>query len=133
MRFVSVGVLLIALFFFSGCQNDDHKVLSSGKMEDVLYDMTLSNAILTVSPAGSNRLGSYTADEVYNSVLKKYRISSKEFENSIYYYTQNPRKYEKIYVKIGKRLEKQMGKSSGLPHPMMNTSPPVSPFDRRPQ
>lgn len=129
MRFVSVGVLLCVLFFFSGCQNDDHKVMSSGKMEDVLYDITLSNAILTVNPAGSS---SCTTDEVYNSILKKHRVSSKEFENSIYYYTQNPRKYEKIYVKIGKRLEKQMKNSSGLPHPLMDKSSSGSPFDRRP-
>lgn len=76
--------------------------MSEGKMEDVLYEYHLVQAIASSSGDSVNfRKHTYT-----DAVLKKYNISQAEFDSSLVWYSQHTENLYAIYQNIDKRLQK---------------------------
>ncbi|MDP4204582.1 MAG: DUF4296 domain-containing protein [Bacteroidota bacterium] len=120
-------VILLGVVFLSltGCHNGDDKILSQREMMDVLYDMHLTDAMSASMMSHASPM--YTSDELYNSVLKKHKITTKAFENSIYYYTKHPKQYARIYQQLSDRLNEEIQKTSGMPSGKNAERLPVNP------
>lgn len=75
--------------------------LSKGKMEDILYDFHVAEAMANSSVDGSENSDMIAYKE---AVLKKYDVTSAEFDSSMVYYMRHTQLLHDIYVKIGDRL-----------------------------
>lgn len=74
--------------------------LSEGKMEDVLYDIHIAQAMSGVNGGGDN------ADMIAyrEAVFKKHGITSADFDSSMVYYMRHTKLLHDIYEKLGDRL-----------------------------
>ncbi len=103
LRFLlSSLIVALSLPFFSSCKPGVPKdVLSMSKMEDVLYDYHLSQALASQAPADS--VDFYT--RLYQeSVFSKHHISKPDFDHSMQWYERHTSKLEKIYEHLTERL-----------------------------
>jgi len=97
-------ILLVVLLSLS-CSRDKlpQGILSKEKMIPVLVDLHLAENIFTQRFAlGMNK--DKSVEDLYISVLKKYNVSQKVFEESVYYYSKHPDKYKLIYDEVLNRL-----------------------------
>lgn len=74
-------------------------------MIEVLVDIHLADATLSIANLKINRDTS-EIELYYGDVLKKYRITQNQIENSLKYYTSRPKEFEKIYEKVSEKLAK---------------------------
>lgn len=106
-------VLVVILMFFS-C--DKHLIdmpdnlIDKEKMELILYDMAVLEAIKSNNPNAITILG---IDE--NSyILKKYKIDSLQFSKSVKYYASDVHNYLKMYERIELRLTNEQNATDSL-------------------
>lgn len=97
-------VLVIGLMSsFQSCKPSvPSRYLSQGKMEDILYDIHLAEAMSsTESQSGGDNVDMITYRE---AILKKYGVTSEDFDSSMVYYMRHTKLLHDIYVKLGDRL-----------------------------
>ncbi len=101
----SLIILLIAVL--SGCSpsKPSTDALGEDEMVELLVDIHFADALLMVSNFKIKR-DTVIIEHYYNDVLKKHHTTQKQIENSIKYYSKNPRKFEKIYLKVSEKLSK---------------------------
>ena len=108
--FFPLAVLLILL---SACKPTvPSQYLQPDEMEDLMYDFYVSQGMT------NNRVGSTDYEHRYNmeSVLKKYGLTSAEFDSSLVYYYNHMERMNVIYTNIQKRLSEEaleLGTSEG--------------------
>ncbi len=96
------GLLLIVLLFLSSCASDrPSKVLSSGAMEDVLYDMHMAQALAQQETTDSF---AYNVRFDEEAVLQKHGIDAQTFDRSLQWYERHTDDLVKIYDKLSKRF-----------------------------
>lgn len=102
--FLFIAALLAATLMTS-CDRDSH-ILSSGEMEDILYDYHLADAMAQQAE------GSYAKNAVsYRAaVLKKYDITQCEFDSSMVYYMRHTDELHTIYQHISDRMQDEANK-----------------------
>lgn len=89
----------------TSCDRDSH-ILSSGEMEDILYDYHLADAMAQQAEGGyAKNAVSYRA-----AVLKKYDITQSEFDSSMVYYMRHTDKLHTIYQHISDRMQDEANK-----------------------
>ncbi len=72
------------LLFLAGCKPSvPSKYLSKGKMEDILYDYHIAQAM------GEQSSNPATACTYRAAVFKKYHITQAQFDSSLVYYTRH--------------------------------------------
>lgn len=99
-------LILMSIALFTICCTVRPKgVLSSRKMENVLYDLHRTDGIL--QSAGIYYRNQSDLSDYYLSVLSKYNITQAEFDSSLVWYTDNPQIFNKIYPRVVRRLEKE--------------------------
>lgn len=101
-------IALLLLMTFSGCRvrrPDD--VLSPRKMEAVLYDYHLAQAIVTELPPAER----YARDSYLYWSFSKNGITKDQFDNSLIWYTRNPKELAEIYKRLSERIEKEYNQS----------------------
>jgi len=88
-------------------------LIDENKMIDVLYDLSLLDAIKT---QGINQQ-SYPSTTAF--LKKKYNIDSITFANNTKYYASDIKNYKKMYDKVKERLNEESVKLNGgkLPEP----------------
>lgn len=100
-----VSTFVVLSVLLSACTVRPHNVLSSKEMENVLYDLHRTEGILQAKGYGYNR------DEenagYYEAVLRKHGVTQAQFDSSLVWYTDNPRRFDKIYPKVIDRLKAQ--------------------------
>lgn len=102
--FLFIAALLAATLMTS-CDRDSH-ILSSGEMEDILYDYHLADAMAQQAEGGyAKNAVSYRA-----AVLKKYDITQSEFDSSMVYYMRHTDKLHTIYQHISDRMQVEANK-----------------------
>jgi len=97
-------LLSLTVFLFACGSKEIEKpdpLLSEKQMEDILYDISLLQAIKSVNPSvlDSNRVDSK------RYIYKKYDIDSVTFAKNHAYYAANLEQYEKIQKRIVERLK----------------------------
>ena len=105
--------LAVMLMLLSACKPTvPSQYLQPDEMEDLMYDFYLSQGMT------NNRVGSTDYEHRYylESVLKKYGLTSAEFDSSMVYYYNHMEKMNVIYTNIQKRLSEEaleLGTSAG--------------------
>lgn len=96
-------VAFVALMLIVGCKPGvPSEIIQPDDMEDILYDYQLADAMAQQS-----------SDYAYNqvlyreAVLKKYGITSAEFDSSMVYYTRHTESLHKIYENLSERLRNE--------------------------
>ena len=96
---------LLALFLLVSCEKTTVKkpdnLIKEDKMVDIIYDLSLLEAIKSQKPAvlDSNSVNSKTY------IYEKYKIDSLQFAKSDQYYASDIPNYKKMYDKVTKRIE----------------------------
>lgn len=105
--------LAVMLILLSACKPTvPSQYLQPDEMEDLMYDFYVSQGMT------NNRVGSTDYEHRYNmeSVLKKYGLTSAEFDSSLVYYYNHMEQMNVIYTNIQKRLSEEaleLGTSEG--------------------
>jgi len=101
---------LIVLFF--GCNSNSvekpKNLIDKDKMVDILYDISLLEAIKT-----QNINGGMTAKAGNDFIYKKYKIDSVQFVKSNKYYASDIEGYKKMFEKVKERLSAETLKIDG--------------------
>jgi len=108
-RITDILVLVLISFLVSGCRlkrPDD--VLSPKKMENILYDYHLAQAVSSEMPRDER----YKTDAYINWVYKKNNVTKGEFERSLKWYCRYPKEFAKIYKHISNRVEAEYKSAS---------------------
>jgi hypothetical protein len=103
-------VLVYLLFLIIGCHSNTiekpNNLIDKDKMTDILYDMSLLEAIKTQNINGG--ISNKSANEY---IYKKYKIDSIQFIKSNKYYASNLEEYKKMFEKIKERLNNEITKT----------------------
>lgn len=102
MRKIDLLALLVAVILLSGCRlrrPDD--VLSPKKMEQMLYDYHLAQAVGQELPRDQK----YTTMAYIDWAFNKNGISKEDFEHSLVWYTRYPKELSKIYKRLSNRID----------------------------
>jgi hypothetical protein len=104
MRLLLFSIILLVTI---SCSNneDNQKIIDKSTMIEVLVDIHLADATLSIANLKINRDTS-EIELYYGDVLKKYRITQNQIDNSLKYYTSRPKEFEKIYEKVSEKLAK---------------------------
>lgn len=102
MQTLASILLLTLLFTVSACRSrGEKKHLSQGKMEEILYDYHVADAISGMDYDYKDTLRM----RVYKqAVLKKHGVSEADFDSSMVYYTRHADELYEIYERLSKRL-----------------------------
>lgn len=105
-----VSIVLLAGMALTGCR--PRNVLSSSRLEDLLYDMHRAEAIL--QQAGYNYGHEDEVMKYHYEVLAAHGVTQAQFDSTIVWYTSHPTRYDKIYPRVLARIDKEMDKQSEL-------------------
>ena len=99
------SLLLVAslvLLLLSACSdNRKGNVLSSAKLEAVLYDYHLAQVMVGELPSNQRYKKEFYFDYVYD----KHGVTKAEVDSSLVYYARYPEGLSEIYVRLSKRIE----------------------------
>ena len=98
--FVLIGFLVLSCDTNSAVTKPD-VFLSSEKMENILYDLTVLKAIKT---SYNNREGKALFNDNY--IYRKYNIDSTILAQNQLYYAQSPKESIVLYKRVDQRLKK---------------------------
>jgi hypothetical protein len=99
----SLIILLITLIFSCSANRTPKGILSEKQIIPVLVELHLAEAIYTQRYALEVSRENYQED-LYLTILKKYKLDQKVFEKSILYFGKHPEKYKPIYDEVLNRL-----------------------------
>ena len=102
--FLFIAALVVATLI-TGCNRESH-ILSSGEMEDILYDYHLADAMAQQAEGGYVK----NAVAYRAAVLKKYDITQSEFDSSMVYYMRHTDELHTIYQHISDRMQDEANK-----------------------
>ncbi len=91
----------IFLLFFA-CSNRPKDVLSIREMTEVLVDIHTLDGIFTTDEYRDVNMDE--KNKYYEAVLRDHKIDQAQFDSSIVWYSRDPKKFEKIYVRVIDRL-----------------------------
>jgi hypothetical protein len=100
-------IVLLAVFsiLFLSCKDNGvkkpSKLIKEDKMIDIIYDISMLDAINSVNPGalGDNNINSRTY------IYKKYAIDSLQFAENSAYYASDLKKYKKMYEAVENRID----------------------------
>lgn len=119
-------LLLICLSLLSSCNDEvqkPEKLFSKEQMVDMIYDLTILEAIKVNNPIflEDNNIDPYTY------IYKKYKIDSLQFVQNNKYYASDIKEYAKIYEKVQQRIEQNKSEvDTLLKKESSKKSPPIS-------
>lgn len=113
----------IAVFFFClGCQNTTvskpDKLIEKDKMIDILYDMSLLEAVKT-----QNINGGLSTKAAFEFIKKKYKVDSIQFSQNNRYYAGNAEEYKEMIEEVKERLKSE---NSKVDQKLGTTTSPIS-------
>lgn len=89
----------------ASCSSDSSDVLSMGEMEDILYDIHLSQGLLD-EENGSRRIYSEITNR--EAIFRKYDITQAEWDTSYNYYCRHADKLHTIYKRLSERIRAEV-------------------------
>ena len=103
---ISMAIMVLA------CSNNrvPKGILSEKQIIPVLVDLHLAEGIYNQRYVQQITRGNYQED-LYLSILKKYKLDQKVFEASVLYYGKHPDKYKPVYDEVLNRLNEMSVKS----------------------
>lgn len=105
-----LGCLCVLMLCVACSQHKSKGILSESKMEDVLYDYNIAQAMCDQLPPDEKNLRRLYLESVY----KKHGITEATFDSSMVWYTRNAKDFEQVYEHIVKRMKSQQEKMDHL-------------------
>ena len=104
-KYIVFGLVVLLFSCHSSSVEKPSNLIDKDKMVDILYDISLLEAIKTQNISGgiSSKMGN---DYIY----KKYKIDSIQFAKSNKYYASDFEKYKKMFEKVKERLNAETSK-----------------------
>lgn len=105
------SILICLLFSFISCNDTIEKpknLIEKDKMIDILYDLSLLEAIKTQNVSGG--INNKNANEY---IYKKYKVDSIQLAASNKYYAVDVDEYKKMFAEVKSRLQKETQKAGG--------------------
>lgn len=96
--------LILALMVISACDDRPDHILSTGKMEDVLYDYHLAQSLIEELQADER---DKMSQAYIDAVFEKHHITEAEFDSSMLYYNRDATSLDKIYRNLKTRFEEE--------------------------
>jgi hypothetical protein len=96
---------LSLLLLLSGCQRTS--VLNEKKMEAVLYDLHLADALIDKERQKQGLLSDSVRNSIYAAAFEKHKITKAQFDTSLSWYGQNLDKYIRIYKNLTTRYTEE--------------------------
>ncbi len=94
--------ICMAIFVLAGCQvKRPDGVISDSKLENILYDYHIAQALGDNVPYNEN----YKKTLYVDAVFSKYGTTQAVFDSSMVWYTRNPEVLFKVYDRVSKRLK----------------------------
>ena len=97
---LKVLLIIILVVCTLSCDNSSDKVVSKSKMEQVLYDYHLAQALIATLPEEER----YKAEMYIESVYEKNGIIREEFDSSMVYYNRHADELKDIYNNLHDRF-----------------------------
>jgi Domain of unknown function (DUF4296) len=102
------------ILFFTSCNNAEvpkpKNLIDEEVLENIIYDMSLLEAVKTQIPIDKQNFSGKTTDYIY----KKYKIDSLQFVKSNQYYATDIDNYKNLYDRVKGRLKAESEKL-GIP------------------
>jgi hypothetical protein len=105
LRFIFILLFILFVYGCSDNKNNNSVILDEDTFVDVLVDIHLTDAILNANRYRVNK-DSVVIHLYYNDVLTKHNVTQKQIQNTIDYYTNHSKKFEKIYDKVSEKIVK---------------------------
>jgi len=113
-----IPVLACIIFMVIGCagkqkpKTQPDYILSREQMTEIICDLHIADAILTSGVIPDKNL--YSDTVLYKAVFVKHNTTSKHFQESVLYYTQNDMvSFKMIYAAAVEKLNKQKAEMMG--------------------
>ena len=104
-------ILITGMLFFACSYSDVPKgILTEKEITPILVDIHLAESMFSQRYALGVTSDNYQED-LYLSVLKKYKLDRKVFEASVLYYGKHPDKYRPVYDEVLNHLNEMSVKS----------------------
>lgn len=95
----------IALVLYSACSDKrEAGVIPPDKMEDILYDYHLIQAIVNDMPPNER----YKKELYFEYLYSKHGVNAAEIDSSLVYYARYPKDLAMVYEKLSSRLEQEI-------------------------
>lgn len=104
MMWKKLNFILFLVLFLNACSNRPKGVLSSAKMEDVLFEMYLVDGAIEMKNAMVGRTDTSLL-ALYQELLLENKISQADFDSSLVWYSNRPKQFKRIYSNVIRRLE----------------------------
>lgn len=95
--------VILCILIFTACSNKPKNVLSQDGMINFLTDLHKLDGVIATQSIATDTI----KDEkiyYYNALLKKYGITQADFDSSLVWYVDNPKKFSNIYTKVVENL-----------------------------
>lgn len=111
---IYIFYLLLFTFFVSSCQFKPQNVLSEKKMEKVMYDIYVAEAII------GNDYGTFDSSEkkeaLINQIYEKHGITKIQWDSSLAYYSDHIGRYLEMNDSVKARLQRKKKRFEDLRH-----------------
>jgi len=105
-KLVFILLAILAVACNDNAAPKPEKLLDSGEMVDILYDIALIQAVKSFQPAALD--SSHVNTHTY--IYKKYNIDSLTFAQNNLYYASDIEEYEKMQAKVSERIKENKEK-----------------------
>lgn len=95
-------IYLFLVILLAACKMKPIGVIGEKKMEDIIYDITLTEAIIYTY---DDKISTEERKKLYNDVYAKYGIDEAKYLASLKWYTENPKYIEIIYDNVKSRID----------------------------
>ena len=92
MYFIKISLLVMILFLMTGCTR---------RIKEDKFILVYSDLVIAQDTMGAK----FNQDSVKKIIFKRYDVSSKEYDETLYYYNNDPRKWEPFFNKTIAHLE----------------------------
>lgn len=114
-------------FLVIACKSEK-KILPPATMEKVLLDLTFAEAYSTITADSLHKYGTKNFDSLgvfYKEIFAHYKITPREFEESLNWYKNNPAEMDSAYSRIQVTVTQWQGKYPAAPHTPAHIPPPI--------
>ena len=88
--------IVCSFLFATACTNRPKEVLNPNKMVKVLTDLHKLDGIIAAEGMEYTEINAL----YYEHILEKHNINQAIFDSSLVWYTRNPKRFEKVYIKV---------------------------------
>jgi hypothetical protein len=103
-----IGLVFIVTSCNTGAVEKPNNLLDEDKMVDIIYDLSLLDALRNQGSFSQKKYPSST-----EFLKQKYKIDSLTFAKNSLYYASDLKKYKRIYDDVKKRLDAESKKANG--------------------